>query len=73
MLHLDLDHQSDCLFSQILLYSAIRSYGGHAQCPEYCLTQSLLGTIIFLHFNSYLCKGKEETHATGHALYWKKM
>ena len=32
--------------------------------PKYCLTQSLLGTIIFLHFNSYLCKGKEETHAT---------
>ena len=29
--HLDLDHQSDCLFSQIPLYSAIRNYGGHAQ------------------------------------------
>ena len=28
--HLDLDHQSDCLFSQILLYYAIRNYGGHA-------------------------------------------
>ena len=28
------------------------------------LSQSPLGTIIFLHFNSYLCKGKEETHAT---------
>ena len=37
---------------------------GPYKCPEYCLTQSLLGTIIFLHFNSYLCKGKEETHAT---------
>ena len=37
---------------------------GHKKCPEYCLTQSLLGTIIFLHFNSYLYKGKEETHAT---------
>ena len=31
MSHLDLDHQSDCLFSQIPLYSAIRNYGGHAQ------------------------------------------
>ena len=31
MSHLDLDHQSDCLFSQIPLHSAIRNYGGHAQ------------------------------------------
>ena len=37
---------------------------GPYKCPEYCLTQSLLGTIIFLHFNSHLCTGKEETHAT---------
>ena len=29
--HLDLDNQSDCLFPQIPLYSAIRKYGGHAQ------------------------------------------
>ena len=29
--HLDLEHQSDCLFAQIPLYSAIRNYGGHAQ------------------------------------------
>ena len=44
--------------------TAFRNYGGHAQraikCPEYCLTQLLLGTIISLHFNSYLCKGKED-------------
>ena len=32
---------------------------GHKNVPK-----SLFGTIIFLHFNSYLCKGKEETHVT---------
>ena len=67
MSHLDLDHQIRLfVFSDSAVFdkvsTAIRNYGGHAQwaikCPEYCLAQSLLGTT----FNSYLCKGKEETH-----------
>ena len=37
---------------------------GHKNSSEYCPTQSLLGKNIFPHLNSYLCKGKEETHAT---------
>ena len=38
-----------------------QNYNGHAQwicliaikCPEYCLTQSLLGAIIFMHFDQF--------------------
>ena len=36
---------------------------GHKNVPN-IVSLSLLGTIIFLHFNSYLGKGKKETHAT---------
>ena len=57
--HLDLDHQSDCLFSQIQLYLikyllqleiTADMLNGPKKCPEYCLTQPPLGTIILLHF-----------------------
>ena len=66
--HLDLDHQSDYLFSQIPLYSAIRNYGGHA--PWAIKMSRILSHSVtalnnyFTAFYSYLCKGKEEMHAT---------
>ena len=42
--HLNLHHQSECLFSQIQLYSAIRCSMDHKnlKIPEYCLAQPLL-------------------------------
>ena len=80
MSHLDLDHPSDFLFSQIPLYlikhlsTAIRNYGGHAQkaikCPEYCLFQPLLGTFIFPHFNHFKQLFKEETHVKVFFVYF---
>ena len=43
----------------------------HKKCPEYCLTQSLLGAIIFMHFY-HLCKGMSsylvEVHVKAHGL-----
>ena len=66
MSHLYLDHQSDCLFSQIPLYlirylvlsTAIRNYSAHAQraikCPGYCLTEPLLRNLNSCILSSYL-------------------
>ena len=81
-LHLDLDHQSDCLFSQIPLYSAIRNYGSHAQWAiknvpnivslSHCLEQlfSCILTVIYVKAKK---RRMRQCFREGHALYWKKM
>ena len=61
--HFDLDHQSDCVFSDSAVFNkvstAIRNNSRQAQraikmSRVLSHSQLLLGTIIFLHFNSYL-------------------
>ena len=57
--HLDLDHQSDCLFLKFrcilqLEILADMLNGPYIVSLSHCLEQ----------LYSYLCKGKEETHAT---------
>ena len=69
MLHLDLDHQSDCLFSQIRLSTAIRNYGGHA--PRAIKMSRILShsaTAWKNYIPSFKQLFKEETHVKGFVL-----
>ena len=75
--YLDLDHQSDWLFFQIPLYSAIRNYGGHSQWAikmsrSHCLEQlfSCILTVIYVKAKK---RRMWQCFREGHALYWKKM